>query len=161
MQNGDGLQKGEWPDAGRTMLFQTRIAKPSTFDYLANIGLGNVLFNMPMEDARKAYGLPSETYSKDVEKGTSKDYFNESTVIFSYDKEGKLEAVELCAPITLSINGIEILGQPLMKTIRALEKIALFNITQEQDHDFRTLGILIPKKNTIDYVIVYRNGLLE
>jgi hypothetical protein len=152
------LQENSYPDSTKTLIFQETISKPKNFEYSPKKALGAVAFDMTMEAARSALGLTPKPFQKTLDAYSPTDAFDDSSIMISYDKNDRLQAIEVCPPHQVSVQGIELMGKPIKGTVEQLAKIAPYTITAEQDYDFRTLGILIPSSNTIKYLLLYRPG---
>ena len=93
------------------------------------------------------------------------DAFDDSAMIVFYDKNDKVEAIEIYPEMDLTHNGSVILGNSLKNVENYFDSISTDKKADDLGHDYRSLGISFsgsgdgsPEAANVGYVFIYQKG---
>ncbi len=136
-----------------------------SFEFEPYAGVGPVKFGMTMQEARTALNLPYKSFQKSMDSYSPADAFDESAMIVFYDKDDKVNAIEIYPEMDLSHKGTKILGNDLKNVEAYFDSISDSKKADDLGHDVRSHGISFagsgdgdPDVKTVGYVFTYRKG---
>ena len=149
----------------KLLIYKYLITKKKTFEFEPYVGIGHLKFGMTMQEARTAVGLSYKSFQKSSDSYSPADAFDDSAMIVFYDKNDKVDAIEIYPEIDLTHNGTTILGNDLKEVEDYFDSISNDKKADDLGHDYRSLGISFagsgdgnPEAQNVGYVFIYQNG---
>ena len=149
----------------KLLIYKYLITKKKTFEFEPYVGIGPLKFGMTMAEARSAVGLSYKSFQKSMDSYSPADAFDDSAMIVFYDKNDKVDAIEIYPEMDLTHNGTTILGNDLKKVEDYFDSISTDKKADDLGHDYRSLGISFagtgdgdPDARNVGYVFIYRKG---
>ena len=161
----DSMQTNAVLPNNKVLIYKYLITKKRAYEFEPYVSVGPVKFGMTMQEARAALDLPYKSFQKSSDSYSPADAFDESAMIVFYDKNDKVDAIEIYSEMDLAYNGTVILGNSLKKVEAYFDSFSESKKADDLGHDIRSHGISFagsgdgnPEAQNVGYVFTYAKG---